>query len=67
MMNPWNHQLSAQIVHRNQREGVEVIESPFEREWQPGLISRVILALWRALHSVGNQPRKQLTKEERMA
>jgi hypothetical protein len=41
-MNPWSNQISAQIVNRMQREGVEVVESPFEREWQPGLIKQFI-------------------------
>jgi hypothetical protein len=48
-MNLWTNQMSAQIVNRMQREGVEVVESPFEREWQPGPISRLILAVWQAL------------------
>jgi hypothetical protein len=66
-MNPWTNQTSAQIVNRMQREGVEVVESPFEREWQPGPISRLILAVWRALRTTRNQPPTHLAKNKRMA
>ncbi len=54
-MNPWTNQLSAQIVNHLQREGVEVVESPFEREWQTGPVSRLLIVVWRTLRSLGNQ------------
>jgi hypothetical protein len=49
MMNPWSSQLSAQIVDRMQREGVEVVESPFAREWQPGPFMRIAQVIWRSI------------------
>jgi hypothetical protein len=49
MMNPWSSQLSAQIVDRMQREGVEVVEIPFEREWQPGPLMRIVQVIWRSI------------------
>jgi hypothetical protein len=66
-MNPWSNQLSAQIVNRMQREGVEVVESPFEREWQPGPFSRLILAVWRTLRTMRNQPQTHLANDKRIA
>jgi HJR/Mrr/RecB family endonuclease len=66
-MNPWTNQISAQIVNRMQREGVEVVESPFEREWQPGPISRLILAVWRTLRTTRNHPQTHLANDKRMA
>ena len=66
MMNPTSQQLHAQIVDHIQRNGIEVVESPFEREWQPGPISRLIIALWRTFRNVGTQPHPQLAKDERM-
>jgi len=66
-MNPWTNQISAQIVNRMQREGVEVVESPFEREWQPGPVSRLIVAVWRMLFSLRKSPRAQLAHKERLA
>jgi HJR/Mrr/RecB family endonuclease len=66
-MNPWTNQTSAQIVNRMQREGVEVVESPFEREWQPGPISRLILVVWRTLRTTRTQPQTHLAKNKRMA
>ncbi|MDZ4718178.1 MAG: hypothetical protein SH847_06870 [Roseiflexaceae bacterium] len=55
MMNPSSELISAQIVNRMQRKGVEVVESPFEREWQPGPFSRLVIALWRALRQIGER------------
>jgi hypothetical protein len=59
-MNPWTSQVSAQIVNRMQREDVEVVESPFEREWQPGSISQLIIIVWRTLCNLGTHPHTQL-------
>jgi hypothetical protein len=50
-----------------QREGVEVVESPFEREWQPGPFSRLILAVWRNLRAWRNQSQAKPAKNARTA
>jgi len=54
-MNPWSYQVSAQLVDRMQREGIEVVESPFEREWQLGRFGRLVRALWPARRDRGAQ------------
>lgn len=64
MMNPWSSQLSAQIVDRMQREGVEVVESPFEREWQPGPLMRIAQAIWRSIRQEKRALEPQTTTSE---
>jgi hypothetical protein len=51
MMDVWSYQMSAQIVERMQREGVEVVESIFEQEWRPGRLRRLITALYQQLRA----------------
>ena len=51
MMDAWSYQLSAQIVERMQREGVEVVESIFEQERRPSWLRRLITALYQQLRA----------------
>lgn len=67
MMNPWNDQISAQIVNHMQRNGVEVVESPFEREWQPGPVSWLILVAWRTLRNWHEQSQVEARQNKRLA
>ncbi len=66
-MNPWTNQISAQIVNRMQREGVEVVESPFEREWQTGPVSQLIITVWDKLQNLDSHPQAELTQDEHLA
>jgi hypothetical protein len=44
-MDQWSYRMSAQIVDRMQREGVEVVESVFVQERGPNRLGRLIAAL----------------------
>lgn len=44
-MNQVSYQIATNLVNRIEREGIEVVESPFERERRPGRL-RGLLAGW---------------------
>ena len=44
-MNQWNYHIGANLVNRIEHEGIEVVESPFERERRPERL-RILLAGW---------------------
>jgi hypothetical protein len=66
-MNQWNYQIGANLVDRIQREGIEVVESPFERERRPGRL-RSLLASWaRRLRGWGERPDSTAARAKRAA
>ena len=63
MMDVWSYQISAQIVERMQREGVEVVESIFEQEQQPIRLHQLITALYQQLRA-GSARRAETVRVE---
>ena len=63
MMDAWSYQMSAQIVERMQREGVEVVEGMFEQERQPSRLRRLITALYRQLRARSARPAETVRVE----
>jgi hypothetical protein len=53
MIDQWSYQMSAQIVERMQREGVEVVESIFKQERQPSRLRQLITTLFHQLRAHG--------------
>jgi hypothetical protein len=64
MMDQWTYHVSAQLVDRIQREGVEVVESSFEQEQQPGRLRRLVTVLYQQLRQRGEQRRAETARIE---
>lgn len=66
-MNQWNYQIGANLVDRIEREGIEVVESPFERERRPGRLNTLLAGWARRLSGLVGLSRDAAAQAKRTA